>query len=199
MQGLDELIGSSGMDLGTLGARFGLSEEQTRAAMGSLMPAVAGGFQKRAEAGDIETVAAVAPQGAPDADAGNRVLGEIFGSKDVSREVASQAAGQSGVSSTILKAMLPIVAGIVAQQLAKKMGGGGGGGGLGGALGGGLGGGLGGALGGALAGGGAGGGLGGILGSILGGGQRQESGDGGGAAGRNPLDDILGKLGGMGR
>jgi len=175
MQEMDQILGSSGMDVASLGARFGLTPEQTRAAMGSLMPAVAGGFQKRAEAGDVESVAATANLGELDPATGNQVLGQIFGSKDVSRQVASHAAGQTGVSNTILKAMLPIVAFMVAQHLARNMGGGGA------ATGGGAG--------------GLGGGLGGILGSILGGGS------GGGTPGRsaNPLDDILGGFGGLGR
>ncbi len=49
MQVLDEILGSSGIDLGSLAARFGLSPEQAKSAMGSLVPAAAGGFQQRAQ------------------------------------------------------------------------------------------------------------------------------------------------------
>lgn len=167
MQGLDQVLGSSGVDLGSLGARFGLSPEQTRSAMGSLMPAVVGGFQKQVEAGDPAGVAdAAGTVEEPDAHAGNVILGRIFGSKDVSRQVADHAAGQSGVPATVLKAMLPIVAAMVARHAAA--GGGGSGGGLGGMLTS------------VLAGGNAGGGLEGLAGLL-----------GGGA---NPLDQILGGL-----
>ena len=41
---------------------------------------------------------------------GNEVLGQIFGSKDVSRSVADHAAGQTGISAGLLKQMLPILA-----------------------------------------------------------------------------------------
>lgn len=43
-------------------------------------------------------------------DAGNDILGQIFGSKDVSRGVAEEVAGSTGISSDLLKRMLPILA-----------------------------------------------------------------------------------------
>ena len=165
MQGLDQILGSSGMDIGSLAGRFGLSPEQTQSAIGSLMPAVAGGLQKRADAGGLDAVHQTANgMGAPDTAVGNDILGDIFGNKDVSRQVADHAAGQSGVSSAVLKAMLPVVAAMAAKHLASSQGQGGAGGGLGGLIG-------------SLAG-GQGGGLGGLAGMLGGGG--------------NPLDAILG-------
>jgi hypothetical protein len=178
MQGLDQIVGASGMDMGTLGARFGLTPEQTRAAMGQLMPAVAGGLQKRADAGDLNAVAA-AGSGIqePDTATGNNILGQIFGSKDVSRQVAGHAASQAGVSSTVMKAMLPIAAAMLAKHLSQSMGAGNSGG----------------------AADGSGGGIGGILGSLLGGSQGGTPGGlpgslGGLLGGGNPLDAILGGL-----
>jgi len=41
---------------------------------------------------------------------GNDILGQIFGSKDVSRGVAEEVAGSTGISSDLLKKMLPIIA-----------------------------------------------------------------------------------------
>lgn len=41
---------------------------------------------------------------------GNDILGQIFGSKDVSRGVAEEVAGSTGIGSDILKRMLPILA-----------------------------------------------------------------------------------------
>lgn len=175
MQALEQMLGSSGMDMSSLAARFGLNPDQAQSALGSLMPAVLGGFQKKAEANDLAPATdAVSDSAQPDTDAGNSILGHIFGGKDVSREVADHAAGQSGVSSTVLKAMLPVVAAMVAKHLASGNGGGvgdpsQGGGGLGGMLGSILGG-----------GGSPGGGLGG-LGSLVGG-------------GGNPLDQILARM-----
>jgi hypothetical protein len=73
---------------------------------------------------------------------GNDVLGQIFGSKDVSRTVAQNAAAQSGLDASVLKKMLPMLAMLVAGYMAKQPSAGGAshsspaGGGLGGLLGG---------------------------------------------------------------
>ena len=167
MQGLDQILGSSGMDVGSLAARFGISPEQANSALGSLVPAVAGGMQKRADDGGLDAVAqAGSAIDQPDEAAGNGILGHIFGSKDVSRQVADHAAGQSGVSSTVLKAMLPVVAAMVARHFAQN-------GGVGAAA-------------------GNGGGLGGLLGSLMGGQAGGLGGLGGMLGGGNPLDAILG-------
>lgn len=118
---------SSPVDVGALASQFGLSPERANAAVGALLPAVLGGFKKAEQGGALGDVAAIADSTAAptaDVDAGNSILGQIFGSKDVSRAVATHASQQTGISDTILKAMLPIVAGLVAQQATKKMGGG---------------------------------------------------------------------------
>ena len=71
---------------------------------------------------------------------GNDILGEIFGSKDVSRGVAEEVAGSTGIPAELLKKMLPILAmAVVGSMMNQKQGGGAAGGagsGLGGALGG---------------------------------------------------------------
>ena len=171
------------IDVGGLANQFGLSPDQANAAVGALLPAILGGIQKTESAGGLGDLANIANQiTAPheDVDGGNSILGQIFGSKDVSRQVASHAAQQTGLSDSILKAMLPIIAGLVAQQVAKKMGGG--------ALGG-----LAGAVLGSLVGGGAaqaapasGGGMLGNLGGLAS--MLDKDGDG------NPLDEILGMV-----
>ena len=115
------------IDVGGLASQFGLSPDQANAAVGALLPAVLGGLHKTEESGGLGGIAdIVSGMGAPheDVDSGNSILGQIFGSKDVSRQVASHASAQTGISDTILKAMLPVVAGLVAQQVAKRMGGG---------------------------------------------------------------------------
>jgi len=166
MQGLDQILGSSGMDIGSLASRFGITPEQANSALGSLVPAVAGGMQKRADDGGLATVTEAGTNiDQPDSASGNDILGHIFGKKDVSRQVADHAAGQSGVSSTVMKAMLPIVAAMVAKHFAQN--------------------------GGASAAAPGAGGLGGLLGSMLGGGQA--GGLGGMFGGGNPLEAILGE------
>jgi hypothetical protein len=120
---IDQLAGETGHDLGAIGARFGMTPDQTRQAMASLLPAVAGGFQKQGDGfgAAAQLGAGTAPHAA--VDPGNAVLGQIFGSKDVSRQVAQHASGQTGMSSQIMKALLPIVAAMVAQHLMGRMGG----------------------------------------------------------------------------
>ncbi|MBO9622893.1 MAG: DUF937 domain-containing protein [Sphingomonas sp.] len=114
-------------DIGAIASQFGLSPEQANAAVGALLPAVLGGFKKAEQGGALGQVAEIAGNTtapAADVDAGNAILGQIFGSKDVSRSVAAHASQQTGISDTILKAMLPMVAGLAAQMVTKKMGGG---------------------------------------------------------------------------
>ena len=121
-----------------------------------------------------------------DVDKGNSVLGQIFGSKDVSRTVAGQAAGQTGLDAGTLKKMLPLLAMLVSGYLAMQ---GGAGSGPQGSADNGASGGL--------------GGLGAILGSVLGGGGNASAQGGLGALGGlldrdgdgNPLDDILNMAG----
>jgi len=70
---------------------------------------------------------------------GNDILGNIFGSKDVSRSVAGEVASLTGLDEGMLKKMLPILAMAVAGYMAKEATGGstaqGGGSPLGGILG----------------------------------------------------------------
>jgi hypothetical protein len=179
--------GNPQVDVGGLASQFGLSPEQANAAVGALLPAVLGGLQKSEQSGGLGQIGnIVAGMGAPeqDIDNGNNILGQIFGSKDVSRQVASHASAQTGISDTILKAMLPVIAGLVAQQVAKKMGGGVMGG-LAGSV-------LTSMLGGSTAAAAApqgGGGLGDLLGGLAG-----ALGGSGQAGAANPLDSILGGL-----
>ncbi|OHC98926.1 MAG: hypothetical protein A2885_18000 [Sphingopyxis sp. RIFCSPHIGHO2_01_FULL_65_24] len=174
-----------------LGVPPGLAKQGAEA----LLPAILGGFKKQAQGGGgIEGLggllaglgggglldAVLAPQATP-VEQGNDVLGQIFGSKDVSRSVAGDAAAKTGIDAGTLKKMLPILAMLVAGYMAKQGGGESAGGGLGGMLGNVLGGALGGGA--APASGSSGGALGG-LGSLL-----DLDGDG------NPLDDIIGMAG----
>ena len=180
--------------IGQVAQQLGVSEQTAQAGAAALLPAILGGFKKTTQAqpdglGGLGGLlgqlgggglfdAVVSPEPTP-VEKGNDVLGEIFGSKDVSRTVAGNAATQTGIDPSLLKKMLPILAMLVAGYLAKQSGSTEGGGGLGGVLGNVLGG----ALGGNQNSGTAGGGLGGI-GSML-----DLDGDG------NPLDDIIGMAG----
>lgn len=48
------------------------------------------------------------------------MLGQVFGSKDVSRTVAQSAASRSGLDPSLLKKMLPMLAMLVAGYMAKQ-------------------------------------------------------------------------------
>lgn len=200
MQQILDILGQSG-GLQSLAREFGLSESQAASGAAALMPALLGGFKKQAQAqpagldglvgmlgglgggGLMDQVLAPQPT---NVTAGNDVLGQVFGSRDVSRAVAQNAATRSGLDPSLLKKMLPVLAMLVAGYMAKQRGGAstasvpsqpgsGGAGGLGDLLGGMLGG----NAGAARSGQGAGG-----LASML-----DLDGDG------NPLDDILGMAG----
>ncbi len=211
------------MDFSAIGRQLGLDEQQTRAAFEALAPVVAAGMRQSSQAGGgglaeilgslgggnpqryAEDESSFASPGAR--DDGNAILGQIFGSKDVSRGVAQQLSASSGIGESILKKLLPIVAAYVMSQIASKAANGGLGDILGSILGGGQSapqrgqtqqggdGGLGDILGSVLGGGsqsqGGGGGLGDILGGILGGGQQAEEPAPRRQAPSGGLDDIL--------
>jgi len=194
---LTDILAQAG-GLQSVARDLGVSEDQAAAGAEALLPAILGGMKKQAQAqpagleglggllgqlgggGLLDQVLGPQPT---DPSQGNAVLGQIFGSKDVSRTVADNAASQSGLDSGLLRKMLPLLAMLVTGFVAKQAGGAAGqaseGGGLGGL--GGLMGSLGGMFGGSPGAGGAGGpGAWGGLGAML-----DMNGDG------NALDDIL--------
>jgi len=190
MQITDVLAQMGGLQ--SMARELGVSESQVATGAAALIPAILGGFKKQAQAqpsgleglggllgqlGGGSLLDNVLSPEATDVDRGNDVLGQIFGSKDVSRTVAQSAASRSGLDPALLKKMLPMLAMLVAGYMAKQGAGAQqpaqAGGGLGGLLGGLLGGGAGAPAPGSSASGG--------LASML-----DLNGDG------NPLDDILG-------
>jgi hypothetical protein len=155
MQVTDILDQTGGLT--SMARELGISESQAASGAAALLPAILGGFKKQAQAqptgldglggllgqlgggGLLDEVLAPAPT---DVNRGNDILGQIFGSKDVSRTVAQNAAAQSGLDQGLLKKMLPILAMLVTGYLARQGGAGStaqplpGGSGLGGLLGG---------------------------------------------------------------
>ena len=203
--------------IGAIASQLGISPQIAEAGAAALLPAVVGGFSKQADAagggesglgsligmlgglGGASLATNVIGPEPTDVDKGNDVLGQIFGSKDVSRTVAAHASNQSGLDPALLKKMLPILAMLVAGYMShhasgaqgQQSGGGGQSGGLGGMLGSVLGSVLGGGGQSAPASGGMGGMLGGVLGSLLGGGKT--------SGGGNALDEIIGMAGKLAR
>ncbi len=199
MNMLDMLRATGGLD--AIAGQLGVSPELAATGASVLLPAIVGGFQKQSDAagggagglGSIVDILGklgggglatnvIAPE-PTNVAAGNDILGQIFGSKDVSRSVASAGASQTGLDPELLKKMLPLLAMLVGGYLSSR--GGGQDGGFGSILG-------------SILGGGqqaapaapaapAGGMLGG-LGSLI-----DMNGDG------NPLDDLLGMAAKLGR
>ncbi len=191
---ITDLLAQTG-GLSSMARELGISETQAATGAAALIPAILGGFKKQTQAqptgleglggllgqlggsGLLDQVLAPEPT---NVGLGDNVLGQIFGSKDVSRTVAQNAATQSGLDPALLKKMLPMLAMLVAGYMAKQHGG---------------------SASPAPQGGGLGGALGGLLGGLLGGGGPSAPAKGAGASGLgsmldlngdgNPLDDIL--------
>ena len=138
MTSLYEILSDAqqGEAMAGLGREFGLTREQTQAAVESLLPAISLGLkQSTATAeglGDLFAImgrqtdlhgmyddprAAFSREGRA---AGDEVLAENVGSPDASRAIADQAQQFSGVPSAILKKLLPILAGILISGLMRS-------------------------------------------------------------------------------
>ena len=119
-----------------LGRKFGLTPDQTQAAVAALLPAISLGLKQSTVTpeglGNLFGVMGAQQQnlkemyedpktafGREGRAAGDEVLSSIFGSPDVSRAVAEQGQHFSGVTSGVLKQMLPILAGILVSGLTR--------------------------------------------------------------------------------
>ncbi|WP_210171881.1 DUF937 domain-containing protein [Bosea sp. Root670] len=124
----------SGQALPNLAQQYGLSLQQTQAALDALLPAFSMGLQRQTRDpyafGSLAQMMTASPYarffeaggyGIPAGaqNAGNDVLSQLFGSREVSQAIAAQAAATSGVSQAILKQMLPVVAAMLMGGLSK--------------------------------------------------------------------------------
>jgi len=119
----------------SLARELGVDESQAMAGAAALVPAILGGFKKQAQAqptgleglagmlgglgggGLLDDVLSPQPT---NVGRGNDVLGQIFGSREVSRTVAGNAATRTGLDPALLKKMLPIVAMLVAGYMSRQ-------------------------------------------------------------------------------
>jgi hypothetical protein len=133
MQITDMLAQMGGLQ--SIARDLGVDEAQVARGTSALAPAILGGFKKQAQSqpagleglggllgklgggGLLDDVLAPQPT---NVNRGNDVLGQIFGSKDVSRTVAQDAASKTGLSPDLLKKMLPMVAMLVTGYMAKQ-------------------------------------------------------------------------------
>ena len=134
MQLMDILAQTGGLQ--SVARELGVSESQATAGAAALLPAILGGFKMQAQptgleglvgmlgglggAGLMEDVLGPQPTNVA---RGNAVLGQIFGSPDVSRTVASRASAQTGLDPALLKKMLPMLAMLAAGYMARQGGG----------------------------------------------------------------------------
>lgn len=125
----------NGQGIELLARQFNLSQQQAQLAVEALLPAFSqglkrntadpsgiGGFLSAMASGDhakyFENAGnAFSAQGVSQ---GNDVLGQLFGSKDLSRAVAAQAAQATGLGQQTLQQMLPVIASMVMGGLAKQ-------------------------------------------------------------------------------
>lgn len=135
MQMTDILAQMGGLQ--SMARELGISESQAASGADALIPAILGGFKKQAQSpatgleglggllgqlgggGLLDDVLAPQPT---DVSRGNEVLGQIFGSKEVSRTVAQDAAAHSGLDAGLLKKMLPMLAMLVTGYMARQGG-----------------------------------------------------------------------------
>ena len=122
--------------LQSMAKELGINEAQVASGASALAPTILGGIKMQAQSGaGLEGLggmlsqlgggglldAVLSPE-PTDVSQGNAVLGQSFGSKDVSRTVAQSAATQSGLDVGMLKKMLPMLAMLVAGYMAKRGG-----------------------------------------------------------------------------
>jgi len=127
------LTAKGGGAVSQLAKQFGLPEDQTASAIQNLVPALAGGLQRNITQGGLDDVLSALTKGQHERylddpsslgseevrEDGNKILGHVLGSKDVSRQVAEQASQRTGISESILKQMLPAVASLAMGALSR--------------------------------------------------------------------------------
>ena len=132
--GILDMIGGTG-GLQSIARELGIDESQVSAAAAELLPAILGGMKKQTQAqptgleGLLGVLGGLGGGGLLDdvlgpqptnVNRGNDLLGQIFGSRDVSRTVAGSAATRTGLDPALLKRMLPMLAMLVAGYLSRQ-------------------------------------------------------------------------------
>ena len=136
MDFLDLLKSAGGNDgIGELAGAVGLGSSDTNKLIGALGPALLSGLQKNtADDSGLAGLRGALQSGGHERyldnpkllrddatrDDGNKILGHLFGSKDVSRNVAAHASEETGIDSGIIKKALPLLASLAMGAMNKK-------------------------------------------------------------------------------
>ncbi len=125
--------GGNGIE--NLARQFGLGQQQTESVLKHVLPAVSTGFKQRSRnqdglAGILKSIQgtdyedvyqdSASLQNDSARSRGNDILGQIFGSKEVSRSVAQRAEQSSGVGADLVKKMLPVITSMVMGGMQKR-------------------------------------------------------------------------------
>lgn len=129
------LKSQNGAAVEEMAKNFGVGKTEAGSAVAKLLPALMQGMKKNvASQGGLESLLnalnrdnhqqylenpsrALQAEGIQD---GNKILGHLLGSKEVSRQVAGAAAQQTGLSADVLKRMLPVVATMFMGSMSKQ-------------------------------------------------------------------------------
>ena len=133
---LEAILGAkNGGAVDQLAGALGLNANDAKNVIGALAPALGKGLAKNSESSNgLDSLLAALESGnhqryldnpelAVDnngVNEGNKILGHILGSKDVSRQLASRASEQTGVSDSLIKKMLPMLATIAMGALSNR-------------------------------------------------------------------------------
>jgi len=132
---VDMILNSKTGGVDQVARQFNLAPDQAKSAMSELLGPLTRGLQKNmAKSEGLDGLLGALRNGhhsryvdQPDSlsedatrEDGNKILGHIFGSKEVSRKVAGEASAKTGVDTGILKKMLPVVASMVMGSMSKQ-------------------------------------------------------------------------------
>ncbi len=133
---LDLLKSAGGGDsVSQIANAVGLGSDDTSKLVAALAPALMGGLAKNAgSGGGLSKLESALKSGGHDryindpasmlSDStrkdGNKILGHLLGSKDVSRKVATSAAADTGIDASLIKKALPLLATLAMGAMAKK-------------------------------------------------------------------------------
>ena len=136
MMNLNDIIQAAqgGQGVNNMASQFGLTPEQTQAAIQAMIPAFSTGLQRTAQdptglGGILSQLTNSVHQGSftdpaqagAAGGAGGGVLGQIFGSPQITAQLGQQASQISGVSPQIIQQMMPIVASMLMGGLFHSM------------------------------------------------------------------------------